>query len=76
MNALKIKPKILVLVFISVGLIADLIPAPNLGPGLVVTSLDWLRAQFPADSTVTVQSDPAKIKAQEWPDQQHQLQGS
>lgn len=46
MESLKINPKILAIVFLSVVVIADLIPAPNLGPGLIVSSFNWASSQI------------------------------
>ncbi|NJK40630.1 MAG: hypothetical protein HC934_03285 [Acaryochloridaceae cyanobacterium SU_2_1] len=76
MKSLNIDPKVLALVFVTLGLVADLLPGPNLGPGLVVTSMNWVQAQFSPESAVTAESEPPTIKAQDWRDQQHQLQGS
>jgi len=42
MDTLKLNPKILAAVFASVAVIADLIPAPNLGPGLIISSYNWV----------------------------------
>lgn len=45
MDTLKINPKILAAVFASVVVIADLVPAPNLGPGMIVSSYNWAASQ-------------------------------
>lgn len=45
METLKINPKILAAVFASVVVIADVVPAPNLGPGLLVSSYHWVASQ-------------------------------
>ncbi len=45
MDTLKINPKILAAVFATVVVIADLIPAPNLGPGMIVSSYNWVTSQ-------------------------------
>lgn len=45
MDTLNINPKILAAVFASVVVIADLVPAPNLGPGLIVSSYNWVASQ-------------------------------
>lgn len=45
MDTLKINPKILAAVFASVVVIADLIPVPNLGPGMIVSSYNWVISQ-------------------------------
>ena len=62
MDTLKINPKILAAVFASVVMIADLVPAPNLGPGLIVSSYNWVASsvQSPTD---THQANP-KMQAQ------------
>jgi|GEM_PF-3577096 len=52
MDTLKINPKILAVVFFSAVLIADLMPAPNLGPGLIVSSYDWVRSQVQSSSQI------------------------
>lgn len=45
MDSLKINPKILAMVFISVVVMADLVPAPKLGPGFIVSSYNWVSSQ-------------------------------
>lgn len=42
METLKINPKVLATVVLSVVVIADLVPAPSLGPGLLVSSYHWV----------------------------------
>lgn len=46
MDTLKINPKILAVVFFSTVVIADLVPAPNLGPGLIISSYNWVTSQM------------------------------
>jgi hypothetical protein len=38
--------KVLVLLFLGAGVVADLLPVPNLGPGVIVTSARWVSAQL------------------------------
>lgn len=46
MESLQLKPKVLVIVFLSVAIIADLVPAPNLGPGLFVSTYHWVSSKL------------------------------
>lgn len=64
MDTLKINPKILAVVFFSAVVIADLIPAPNLGPGLIVSSYNWVTSQIQSPSQ-TEQSE-SKMRAERW----------
>ncbi|ABW28301.1 hypothetical protein [Acaryochloris marina] len=61
MDTLKINPKILAAVFASVVIIADLVPAPNLGPGLIVSSYNWAASQV--QSPPDTQHANQKIRA-------------
>lgn len=45
MKPSKINVPILIGVFVSVGLLADLLPYPGLAPGIVSRTIDWLLSQ-------------------------------
>jgi hypothetical protein len=46
MESLQLKPKVLILVFLSVAILADLVPAANLGPGLLVSTYNWVSSKL------------------------------
>jgi hypothetical protein len=50
-NAMKAKPKVslIICVFLIAGLVADTIPHPRLGPGLLASTLDFFRSQLSAE---------------------------
>jgi hypothetical protein len=50
MKPSKINIPILIGVFVSVGLIADLLPYPGLAPGMVSRTMDWVLSQGQPES--------------------------
>ncbi|WP_299408556.1 hypothetical protein [Acaryochloris sp. IP29b_bin.148] len=73
MDTLKINPKILAAVFVSAIALADLIPAPNLGPGLIVSSYQWVASQVQSPTEATpAKSEMRAKRSQSRPSSYHQ----
>jgi hypothetical protein len=49
MKANKPKVSLIICVFLVAGLVADTIPHPRLGPGLLASTLDFFRSQLSAE---------------------------
>lgn len=53
------KPKVslIICVFLIAGLIADTLPHPSLGPGLLASTLDFFRSQLSAESVTDSETE-------------------